>query len=704
MNKCLIKRKSGISTSLSFIALAIIILVIGSIVAYFYIYHLKLTTQVETSELARQETRLLEKLSLILWYKSGNKGIAIISNDGEIPVYIKKIYADGQIKDISSNPIIINPQEKIEAETPYDNGQSLMVETSSGNLIKFVEGGFTITGTTWVGSLPTEITTTSYVSTTITTTQTSISPTTITTTYLTTQTLTSYIPTTYTTTFTTTTPTTITTTTPITYTTTIPTTITQTLTTTTPTTITQTLSTTQTLTSYIPTTYTTTYATTGTTTITTTIPTTITTTKSTTQTITSYVPTTYTSIITTTTVTQTLTQTTTRTVVPTTYTSYASTTITLTPLNTLYFRGDQWTINELTAYQLSNTQSSIEKYASLRQSMGSGTSFYGYFGVRVWKRYQTNGLFGIWYDTYTLSGNIIARLLHPIIDFTDINPAGKTDYYSGIITGYIYAPYSETYTFYITSDDGVRLYVNNQKIIDAWTTGSKTVSGNITLNGGQWYPIRIEHYEYTGSERLLLEWSSPSIPRQKVPYDKLKCFAEDEITSGSPVAVASQKWVTDNPTFYTISATWNRPDVYLYSSDSSIVVRVYGRITGNGDTGWIQLAEFTTSQIGLEKLPASTWIVYYTVYVWIEGSYYYIHFDFYWGTTTRNSRIVNFVPSTTITTSVPATTITTITDYLGSIFIGENSPAFLITLCIIAVSITIEIKERIKNEKQRIKE
>jgi|GEM_PF-4483962 len=650
------RKNEGIAIPLSYIALAIVILVIGSIVAYFYIYHIKLTTQVETSELAKQETRLLEKLSLILWYKSGGVGIAIISNDGEIPVYIKKIYADGQIKDISSNPIIINPHEKIEVETPYNNGKSLMVETSSGNLIKFVEGGFTITGTTWVGSLPTEITTTSYIPTTITTTQTSISPTTITTTYLTTQTLTSYTPTTYTTTFTTTIPTTITTTTP--------------------------------------TTYTTTYATTGTATITTTIPTTITTTYSTTQTLTSYIPTTYTTTFTTT-QPATITQTTTRTVVPTTYTSYTYSTITLTPLNTLYFRGDTWTINELTAYQLSNTQSNIEKYAGIRQSMGAGTSFYGYFGVRVWKRYQTNGLFGIWYDTYTLSGNIIAKMLHPIIDFTDINPAGRTDYYSGIITGYIYAPYTETYTFYATSDDGVRVYVNNTKIIDAWTNGFKTVSGSISLNGGVWYPIRIEHYEYTGSERLLLEWSSPSIPRQRVPYDKLKCFAEDEITSGSPVAVASQKWVSETPTFYTISATWNRPDVYI-SSDSSIVVRVYGRITGNGDTGWKQLAEFTTSQIGLEKLPASTWRVYYVIKVWIEGSYYYIHYDFYWGTTTRNSRIENFVPSTTITTSVPATTITTITDYIPSIFIGENSPIFLITLCIIVVSITIEIKERIK--------
>jgi hypothetical protein len=553
------RKNKGIAIPLSYIALAIVILVIGSVVAYFYLSHLKLTTQVETSELAKQETRLLEKLSLILWYKSGNKGIAIISNDGEIPVYIKKIYADGIIKDISSNPIIINPHNKTEVETPYNNGQSLMVETSSGNLIKLVEKGFTITGTIWTTSLPTEITYTSYVPTTLTTTQTSISPTTITTTKSTT--------------------------------------LTQTLTTTSPTTITQTLSTTQTLTSYIPTTYTTTYATTGTATITTTIPTTITTTKSTTQTITSYIPTTYTSIITTTkpttitsyipttytstitttipttitqtqtqtltstksttlTQTQTLTQTTTRTVVPTTITSSYLTTTTIPAIPIAHFRGDTWTINGLNAYKLDSSQSNIEKSNYVQTSDLAQTAFW----INVWKRSSSG-------SETLIAGGYTARI-------------------------FIYYNYREGY----------------------------------------------------------------------------------------------------------YSASWSHPAIYLDPSDS-IVVRVYGANYGSKQL----LAEFTTSQLGITYIPASTWTVYY--YVRVSNSFsnghWYSNYYFHWGTSSKDSRIENFVPTPITTTTYVPTTITTITDYLGSIFIGEKSPIFLMTLCIIVVSITIEIKERIKNGKQK---
>ncbi|MEM3407461.1 MAG: hypothetical protein QXM07_07490 [Nitrososphaerota archaeon] len=345
-------KNKGISIPLSYIALAIILLSIGAIATYFFIYQTKLTTQVATSELAKEETRLLEKISLVYWGKDG----CILSNDGEISVSIKKIYVDSSIIDLAS-PIIINPHEKKEINIPY--GNSLMVETSSGKLIKLVEKGFTITQqTTWVGSLPSEITTTSYVPITITTTQTSISPTTITTTQPTTQTLTSYISTTYTTTYTST--------------------ITQTITTTTPVTITQTSFTTQTITSYIPTTYTTTYATTGTQTITTTIPTTITTTRSTTQTLTSYIPTTYTT-------TQTLTSTRTMVISPTTITSSYLITATL-PFRELYFKAQTWTINGLNAYKL---EPSIPSgYIVFFTPYGSGNDI-THFGIRVWKRNST---------------------------------------------------------------------------------------------------------------------------------------------------------------------------------------------------------------------------------------------------------------------------------------------------------------------------
>lgn len=126
-------KNKGVSNVLSYIVLSIVLLTIGSIATYFYISHMKTTTQIATSELGKQETRLLEKISLVYWGADG----CILSNDGETKIAIKKIYVDSQIIDLSNNPIIINPHEKKEVSIPY--GNNLMIETSSGNLIKLKE-------------------------------------------------------------------------------------------------------------------------------------------------------------------------------------------------------------------------------------------------------------------------------------------------------------------------------------------------------------------------------------------------------------------------------------------------------------------------------------------------------------------------------------------------------------------------------------
>ena len=54
---------------------------------------------------------------------------------------------------------------------------------------------------------------------------------------------------------------------------------------------------------------------------------------------------------------------------------------------------------------------------------------------------------------------------------------------------------TQTYTFYTTSDDGVRLWVNNQLVVDNWTDHAATEnSGAIALTAGQRYDIRMEFY------------------------------------------------------------------------------------------------------------------------------------------------------------------------------------------------------------------
>ena len=85
-------------------------------------------------------------------------------------------------------------------------------------------------------------------------------------------------------------------------------------------------------------------------------------------------------------------------------------------------------------------------------------------------------------------------------------------------TGQIQPRYSEGYTFHLTADDGCRLWVNNQLLIDKWRNDSGTeVAGSIALMGGQKYDLRVEYYEAYVNASVKLEWNSASQAREVVP-------------------------------------------------------------------------------------------------------------------------------------------------------------------------------------------
>jgi hypothetical protein len=89
-------------------------------------------------------------------------------------------------------------------------------------------------------------------------------------------------------------------------------------------------------------------------------------------------------------------------------------------------------------------------------------------------------------------------------------------------TGQIEARYSQTYTFYTTSDDGVRLWVNGQLLIDAFIDQAETErQGTIALQAGQKYDLRMEYYENGYDAVARLAWSSSSQAREIIPRSQL---------------------------------------------------------------------------------------------------------------------------------------------------------------------------------------
>jgi hypothetical protein len=89
------------------------------------------------------------------------------------------------------------------------------------------------------------------------------------------------------------------------------------------------------------------------------------------------------------------------------------------------------------------------------------------------------------------------------------DPSISADYFKARWTGQVQALGDDTYTFATVTDDGVRLWVNGQKLIDNWTMhGSTTDTGNIVLQGTNKYDIVMEYFENTGGATAQLWWSN----------------------------------------------------------------------------------------------------------------------------------------------------------------------------------------------------
>ena len=140
-----------------------------------------------------------------------------------------------------------------------------------------------------------------------------------------------------------------------------------------------------------------------------------------------------------------------------------------------------------------------------------------------------NGLLGIYFDDATLEDGVIERT-DQTIDFDwgsgSPDPAIAPDTFSVRWVGQVEPLYSQTYTFHTTSDDGVRLWVDSQLLVDQWNDHDPTVhTGQITLQAGQRYDLRMEYYDQTGGAVARLEWSSPSQTREIVP--QIQLYSDD---------------------------------------------------------------------------------------------------------------------------------------------------------------------------------
>jgi hypothetical protein len=147
------------------------------------------------------------------------------------------------------------------------------------------------------------------------------------------------------------------------------------------------------------------------------------------------------------------------------------------------------------------------------------------FGTVVTPGTPGTGLTGRYYDNKDFTALRVTRT-DATVNFSWGSGAPSmgvgADTFSVSWTGTIQAPASGTYTFYTVSDDGIRLWVNGQLIINNWTLHGPTEnSGSIVLAGGVKVALKLEYYENTGGATARLLWSGPGISKQVVPQSAL---------------------------------------------------------------------------------------------------------------------------------------------------------------------------------------
>ncbi len=105
-------------------------------------------------------------------------------------------------------------------------------------------------------------------------------------------------------------------------------------------------------------------------------------------------------------------------------------------------------------------------------------------------------------------------------------------------TGSVQPQYSETYTFTTVADDGVRLWVNGQLLINDWNTHSSAATNStiIALKAQQLYTIQLDYFQNVSNAVAQLQWSSPSTAQAIVPQTQLYSYTNPPpaITLSSP--------------------------------------------------------------------------------------------------------------------------------------------------------------------------
>ncbi|MHC4726219.1 MAG: PA14 domain-containing protein, partial [Planctomycetota bacterium] len=158
------------------------------------------------------------------------------------------------------------------------------------------------------------------------------------------------------------------------------------------------------------------------------------------------------------------------------------------------------------------------------------------------------------------------------------------------------------YTFTTRSNDGSRIFVNNQLVVDDWGThAARDSSGSLALEAGS-YPITVEYMQDGGNANIVVSWESSLIPKQTIPSVVLSPVVRATLVAPANDTVDASQ----NPRLSWVAATSDAKHD-LYVGEDADAVGQATTATGNIYKG--QLDAATTVVENLEAGKTYYWRV-----------------------------------------------------------------------------------------------
>ncbi len=127
------------------------------------------------------------------------------------------------------------------------------------------------------------------------------------------------------------------------------------------------------------------------------------------------------------------------------------------------------------------------------------------------------GLLGEYFDNEEFKGVPALVRTDTRIDFHwgegSYREGGPVDHFAVRWSGYFVPQAEDDYRFYTSADDGVRLYINDEMVIDDWRRHGETLNTWLRhLEAGKAYKIRLEYFENVGSATVRFGIAAATIP------------------------------------------------------------------------------------------------------------------------------------------------------------------------------------------------